>query len=180
MFPTGLFVAALPKTVAGGQYKYADSTIPTQVFTDHNINQVEIQFEGQNLFFKDPNPGMIGQDVMDIKSVVDHMEILPLASSTTPICSTTNIYMEKSATNPFPHVYISLCQNGNQGSIVPHNTDGKILNRPGQLDVKLTLGTGGNKDVTFFMWLFYRDIVYQFDIKNRQFVPYYGTKRSII
>jgi hypothetical protein len=180
MFPSGIFIAALPKTVAGGQYKYSDTTTPAQVFADHNINQVDIQFEGQNLFLKDPHPGMIGDDRMDVKALIDHIVNPPFGIEHHPDLLNLKYMREKSTTNPFPHVYISLCQNGNQGSIVPHNSDGKMLNRPGQLDVKLTLGPGGNKDVTFFMWLIYCDIVFQFDIKNRQFVPYYGSKRSSI
>jgi hypothetical protein len=180
MYPTGIFIAALPKTVVAGQFKYADSATPSLVFVKPNIKQVDVQFEGQNLFLKDPNPGMIAANEIDIKTVVDHLENPPFGIEHHPDLLTLKYLQEGSAITPFPHVYISLCQSGNQGPIVPHNSDGKNLNRPGQLDVKMTLNTGGNKDVTFFAWLFYHDIVFQFDIKNRQFVPYYGSKRSTI
>ena len=180
MFPSGLFIMALPKTVIAGQYKYSETTTPSQIFLKHNINQVEIHFEGQPIFMKDPNPGMIGIDEMDIKAVVDHSENPPFGIDHKPALLSHKYLKEKSNINPFPHAYISLCQSGNQGPIIPHNSDGKSLNRPGQLDVKLTLNTTGNKDATYFIYLFYRDIVFQFDIKTRQFIPYYGSKRSIV
>jgi hypothetical protein len=180
MYPAGIFIAALPKTVVGGQYKYSDTTTPSRVFMKHNIKSAEIQFEGQNVFQKDPNPGMIDNDMMDIKKIIDHMENPPFGIEHRSDVLNFKYMQDNSATNPFPHAYISLCQNGNQGQLVPLNSDGKNLNRPGQLDVKLTLNEDGNKDATFFIWLLYRDIVFQFDIKNRQFVPYYGSKRTMI
>ena len=180
MFPTGLFVMALPKTVVAGQYKYSDSLTPSQVFMDHKITQVDIHFDGQPIFQKNPNPGQIGSDVMDVKQVLDHFENPPFGIDHKASCLAFNYLREKSKINPFPHAYISLCQSGGQNPIVPHNSDGRSLNRIGQLDVKLTLDDTGNKDATFFFIIFYRDIAFQFDIKNRQFVPYYGSKRSSI
>ena len=180
MYPSGIFVIALPKTVVAGQYKYSDSSTPSQVFMDHNITQVDIQFDGQPLFQKNPNPGQISADLMDVKQVIDHLENPPFGIDHKASLLSHNYLKENSRVNPFPHAYISLCQSGSQSPIVPHNSDGKNLNRAGQLDVKLTLNEKGNKDATFFFIIFYRDIVFQFDIKTRQFVPYYGSKRSSI
>ena len=178
LLPEGIFIFALPSSVVGGQYKYSDTTDET-VFAKHNITKVELAYGGLPFSLKSPNMGDIGNDVIEKRSLRDHLELPPFGLWQEPGQLDYNSLVDAGQNTPYPHVYLNLCQESRDKRLIPIGDDGSLLKSTNDLDINLTFGAGGATDkVTYFIYVFYTDINMVLDLKNHRFYPFYKRARS--
>jgi hypothetical protein len=175
--PEGVFIFALPKEVVGGQFKYSTST-SDQVFSNHNIEKVDLAFGGLPFQLKAPRIGDIEDDIIEIKMLIDHLEYPPFGMLQDPKHLTYETIQKGCANTPYPHVYINLTTTGNETRLVPLSDNGAIINRQSDLDIVLNFGTGGaTTGVNYFIYIFYTDVNIVLDMKNLRFKPQYNRLR---
>ena len=178
LMPEGIFIFALPSSVVGGQYKYSEDTNDA-IFMNHNVTKVELSFGGLPFFLKSPNIGDVTNDLIEKKSVRDHMEQPPFGLWQDPDHLNFNTLVDGGINTAYPHIYVNLTLGGKDKRIVPIGDDGSILKTSNDLDIVLTFGSGGATDkTTYFIYIFYSDINMILDMKNQRFFPYYKRARS--
>ena len=178
LMPEGIFIFALPSSVVGGQYKYSETTDET-IFKPHNITKVDLSFGGLTFFLKSPNIGDVTNDLIEKKSLRDHMEQPPFGLWQDPEHLNENTLVDGGVNTAFPHIYVNLTLGGKDKRIVPIGDDGSILKTPNDLDIALTFGSGGaTSKATYFIYIFYSDVNMTLDMKNQRFSPYYKRARS--
>ena len=178
LLPEGIFIFALPTSVVGGQYKYSTST-DEQLFSEHNIGEVKLEFNGMPFAIKSPSFGNIKNDFVEYKIMLDHLEKPPFGMWQDPDLVTLKNVKNGSKNTAFPHVYLNLCPSRKPSRIIPIGDDGSIINTTSDLDLTLTFNAGGaSSRVTYFVYVFYTDVNMTLDLKTKRFVPFYKRARS--
>lgn len=167
--PEALFVFCLDKAVANGTFKFSTAT-NTKVFSDHNIESIDLWFDGKRFALGEPNLGTFCKDEMDSKILYDHLATPPFGIRQDPDHVTAANVANGSVNTPFPHVYISLVGGPNRQRIVPAMDEGDCINKRADLDVELKFTeTNSPQNVVFAVYAIYTDVNVVFDPKNRNF-----------
>jgi len=168
--PDGMFIFAVPKTAPSGAATYAKNT-SGNVFDAHNITKIDLAFDYQSFFLKEPHIGNFGIDVIQRKAYFDAMNLPPFGVKWDE--SKHNLATTFGVGTPYPHCWLNFCH-PDKSKIVPVNFEASILNKPHDLDVVLTFGTNGaTADVMYLIYLYYTDNNLVFDAKNRAFYSPY-------
>lgn len=174
--PEGLFIFALPKTALSGTYDNSDVEKAAAIFKEHNISELFIHFNNMPLSIKSPHLGDVGVRAIELKQLMDHYEHPPFGVLQDPSLIQFEKIIEGGKNSAFPHLYIPLCPSGKETRIVPVGADGQVVNKNGDLDITLKFGSGGAKDVTYLVYIFYTDVNMVLDLSSQTFTPVY--KRS--
>jgi hypothetical protein len=175
-FPEGLFVFALPQKCISGTYPYSEN-VDGNVFSPHNIEAIQLTYNGQSFYTKDPNISMVEDNYMEVKQMIDHLASPPFG--VTMDQKRVSLYSIKSGAKntPYPHVYLNLCNFGDKTRLVPLLNDGSVLSQNHDLDIIVNFKTGGaTANVTYFFYLFYTDTNMILDLKNKKFYSPYLNK----
>lgn len=176
--PEGIFIFALPKTVLGGNFQFGPE-YTAAVFSNHNIDSVDVKFQNMPLVMKSPNFGQITEDIIEIKMLADHQDFPPFGVLQDPVMLSLAAVAEGGKTTAYPHAYLNLCPSTPDSRLVPIGDDGKCITKTGHLDLTFKFKTGGaTADVTYFAYIFYTDVSMLLDLKSKQFVPMYKRHRS--
>ena len=175
-FPEGLFVFALPQKCIAGTFPYSENT-DGNVFSQHNIKDIQVTYNSQSLYTQDPNISMVENSYMEVKQMIDHLAAPPFGVTMDHKKVTLDVIKNGGKNTPYPHVYINLCNFGDKARLVPLLNDGSVLAQNRDLDLNITFKTGGAvAGVTYFFYLFYTDINMIFDLKNKKFYSPYLNK----
>jgi len=156
LLPEGLFIFALPKKVLNGTYAFQGSE--GNVFSDHNLESIEIKYGDLQFFMNRPNLGMFQEDVIEAKLFNDYLTAAPFGLNMDPDKVTVENIKEGWKNTPYPHVYINLCNYGDKSRIVPYLNDGSMLKNENDMELTLNFGTvGAVADVTYIIYYFYTD-----------------------
>ena len=85
--PEALLIFCLDKQVASGTYSFATST-KENVFLDHNIQSVDLSFDGKRFNLKEPHMGNFRNGHMDSKGLFDHLAVPPFGVNLDPTVAT--------------------------------------------------------------------------------------------
>lgn len=171
--PESLFIFCLDKSVANGTYKFSTSQ-NHKVFSAHNIESVDLTFDGKRFSLREPNLGTFNKDELDAKLVYDHLAMPPFGIRQDPDNVTVFNIQDGGTNTPFPHVYLSLIGGPNRQRIVPTLDDGDCIHRRANLDVEFKFTeTNSPKNVVFAVYAIYTDVNVVFDPKNRNFMSPY-------
>ena len=172
-FPEGIFIFALPKKCLSGTYTYQES-VNDNVFSPHNIEQIGIQYNGLPFYMKDLNMSMINNNVIEVKSLINHLAAPPFGMVMDPKKLSLESIQEGGKNTPYPHVYINLCNFSDKSRIVPLGNDASILDQNHDLDLHLKFHNGGaTQDVTYFFYAFFTDTNMVLDMKTKKFYSPY-------
>ena len=175
-FPEGLFVFALPQKCIAGTYPYQENA-DGNVFSQHNIEAIQMTYNGQSFYTKEPNFSMVEDNYMEVKQMVDHLATPPFGVRMDSKKVTLDSVKSGGKNTPYPHVYINLCNFNDKNRIVPLLNDGSVLAQNNDLDITVNFKTGGAAaNVTYFFYLFYTDINMVLDLKNKKFYSPYLNK----
>jgi hypothetical protein len=173
VMPESLFIFCLPKTVASGTYKFSADTEPN-IFVTHNIDSLDISFDGKRFSLREPHLGTYRNDQMDSKQLFDHLAIPPFGIRQDASQLTFNNVSEGSKNTAFPHVYIPLITGPDRQRIVPALDDGSCILRKADLDVsfKFTKDNSTNNAV-YVIYACYTDVATIYDPKTNYFYSPY-------
>jgi hypothetical protein len=173
IMPESLFIFCLDKKVASGTYSFATET-SSNIFRDHNIQSVELMFNGQRYSIKEPHLGTFRNDEMDSKQLYDHIFNPPFGVRQDLALLTHAYTAEASLTTAFPHIYIPLTNGPNRQRIVPsHDNGSSIMKRADlEIDFKFT-NTNSSSGCIYVIYACYTDVNMVFDYKNRVFYSPY-------
>ena len=175
-FPEGLFVFALPQKCIAGTYPYSENT-DGNVFSQHNIDAIQMTYNSQSLYTREPNISMVENDFMEIKQMIDHLASPPFGVTMDHKKVHLDTIRAGGKNTPYPHVYINLCNFGDKNRLVPLLNDGSVLAQNHDLDLTINFKTGGaTANMTYFFYLFYTDINMILDLKNKKFYSPYLNK----
>ena len=175
-FPEGLFVFALPQKCIAGTYPYQENA-DGNVFSQHNIEAIQLTYNSQPLYTRDPNISMVEDNFMEVKQMIDHLATPPFGVTMDPQKVTLNSVKSGGKNTTYPHVYINLCNFNDKTRLVPLLNDGSVMAQNHDLDLTVNFKTGGaTANVTYFFYLFYTDINMVLDLKNNKFYSPYLNK----
>ena len=83
LLPEGMFIFAVPKKVLSNIYTY-DDNVTGNVFLDHNIKSIDIKYGDLAFFTSRPNLGMITNDIIESKLLIDYLTAAPFGLKLDP------------------------------------------------------------------------------------------------
>lgn len=173
LMPESIFVFCLPKTVASGTYKFSTDD-STNVFMSHNINSLDLSFDGKRFSLREPHIGTFKDDEMDTKQLFDHLAIPPFGIRQDASKLSFASVAEGSKITAFPHVYIPLITGPDRQRIIPALDDGSCIMRKADLDVSIKFtNTNSAKNSVYVIYACYTDVATIYDPKNNYFFSPY-------
>jgi len=173
LMPESLFIFCLPKTVASGTYKFStdDSSF---VFSKHNIDSLDLSFDGKRFSLREPHLGTFKCDEMDTKQLFDHLAIPPFGIRQDANTLTFTSVAEGSKNTAFPHVYIPLITGPDRQRIIPALDDGSCVMRKADLDVSIKFtNSNSTTNSVYVIYACYTDVATIYDPKNNYFYSPY-------
>jgi hypothetical protein len=173
LMPESLFIFCLPKKVASGTYTFAGETI-SNIFRSHNIQSVDLMFNGQRYSVQEPHLGQFRKDEMDTKQLMDHIFNPPFGIRQDISLLTHDSTAEGSATTAFPHIYIPLTNGPNRQRIVPAQDNGSSIMKRADLEIdfKFTNDNSAENSV-YIIYACYTDVNMVYNAKDRVFYSPY-------
>jgi len=168
--PEHVFVFCLNKAVGSGTFKFSGDT-STNVFLAHNIESVDLSFDGKRFSLQEPkNVGSFRPDMFDIKAVLDHLVNPPFGIRQDPKKVTVDYVANGSLNTAFPHLHIPLVVGPERQRLVPASDDGSCINKKADLDLdfKFTEDNAPN-DAILVIYAVYTDVNIVFDPKTKHF-----------
>lgn len=171
--PESLFIFCLNKSVASGTYSFATEA-DTKIFRDHNIQSVDISFDGIRYAIKEPNLGTFRADTMDSKTLFDHMFNPPFGIRQDIALLTHASTAEACNATAFPHIYIPLTKGTDRQRLVPALDYGASTARKADLaiDFKFTDANSAKSSI-YVIYACYTDVNMVYDAKNGVFYSPY-------
>jgi len=171
--PESLFIFCLDKSVASGTYSFANEK-DVKIFRNHNIQSVDISFDGIRYAIKEPNLGTFRADPMDSKNLFDHMFNPPFGIRQDIALLTHASTAEASTATAFPHIYIPLTKGPDRQRLVPALDTGGSTARKADLaiDFKFTDANSAKSSI-YIIYACYTDVNMVFDAKNGVFYSPY-------
>jgi len=167
--PEALFIFGLNKSVASGTYKFSTDT-GTSVFTAHNLESVDIMFDGKRFSLREPRIGMFRPDMLDIKTMMDHLVTPPFGIRQDPKGITPAILGNGSEATSYPHIYIHLVVGPDRERLIPTLDDGSCINKKATLDLDFKFTeTNAPADTIFVIYAIYSDVNMVYDPKTGHF-----------
>ena len=157
LLPEGMFIFAVPKKVLSNIYTY-DDNVTGNVFLDHNIKSIDIKYGDLAFFTSRPNLGMITNDIIESKLLIDYLTAAPFGLKLDPNKINLNSIKNGAKATPFPHVFVNFCNYKDKSRLVPPLNDGSMMQYPNNLDLSFTFGEGGaTADATYIIYYYYTD-----------------------
>jgi hypothetical protein len=122
LLPEGMFIFAVPKKVLSNIYTY-DDNVTGNVFLDHNIKSIDIKYGDLAFFTSRPNLGMITNDIIESKLLIDYLTAAPFGLKLDPNKINLNSIKNGAKTSPFPHVFVNFCNYKDKSRLVPPLND---------------------------------------------------------
>ena len=171
--PEALFIFCLNKSVASATYKFADDTKKT-IFVPHNIQSIDLSFDGKRFSHKEPHLGTFNEDELDSKSLFDKVVEPPFNIKQDLSKLTHKLIAGTGKNTAFPHVYMSFVNGPDRQRIVPMQDDGSCLNKKANLELDIKFKpTNSPNDVVLVIYGIYSDVNLIFDPRTRHFsCPY--------
>ena len=173
LMPEALFVFCLDKTVASGTYKFSAGD-STNIFMDHNINTLDLSFDGKRFSIREPHFGNYRNDEMDSKQLFDHLAIPPFGIRQDANKLSFSAVKEGSKATAYPHVYIPLITGPERQRIVPALDDGSCMMKKADFDVSFKFNKDNSAvNAVYVIYACYTDVATIYDPKmNYFFSPY--------
>lgn len=167
--PEALFVFCLPKTVASGTYKFSTDT-GTKIFLDHNVESLDLSFDGKRFFLREPQIGTFRKDEFDAKTVFDHLVFPPFDIRQDPKFITAHSVANGGSNTAFPHIYLPLIVGPHRQRLVPAYDDTMCVNRKSDLEIDFKFTDSNSPANTIFViFAIYSDVNVIFDPKKGHF-----------
>jgi hypothetical protein len=176
--PEGIFIFAVSKKVVGGTFSYNDPTNPLRgLFTDHNIQEVQISFGGKEMYHKEPHYGQLNRAIINYKHLLDYLYSPPFGMKLNPKCFNLKNVANGCAATAFPNVYMNLRNTKDGERSAPIHEDGSITAQKKDLDIVLKFNAAGaTENVTYMIYMWYTDIAMELHLlsdRDAQFInPY--------
>jgi len=167
--PEALFIFCLNKTVASATYKFSTDT-KTSIFVPHNINSIDMSFDGKRFSHGEPHIGTFLEDELDSKSLIDKLALPPFGIRQDASKLTHKIVSEAGSNTTFPHVYMSLVNGPDRQRIIPVLDDGSCLNKKANLELDIKFNASNSpSDVVYVIYAIYTDVNVIYDPRNKHF-----------
>lgn len=178
--PEQILIFALPRTVIGGTWKWQDK--PTDpLFLKHNLQEVELSYNGENFVNKSPNFQHITNEMTSLKYLEDMYRYgLGGMRVDNRRLNWDNIRTAHENTL-FPHVLINLTMNETGERMRPLNSErDRFFNNDAPLEVTLKFkSSGATPEATYMIYLLYpHDVNMMYDPKLNKFITKYKTGMS--
>jgi hypothetical protein len=173
LMPESLFLFCLPKTVASGTYKFSADDATT-IFSKHNIESLDLSFDGKRFSLREPHLGTYKEDEMDTKQLFDHLAIPPFGIRQDALKLSFDSVADGSTNTAFPHVYIPLITGPDRQRIIPALDDGSCIMRKADLEVSLKFTKDNStSNAVYIIYACYTDVATIYDPKNNYFYSPY-------
>ena len=156
--------------MASGTFKFSSTGDKKQVFLPHNIQSVDLSFDGKRFSLREPHIGNILNDALDMKQLFDHRYIPPFGVRQDINKLTDKVVSEGAKNTPFPHVYLSLVTGPDRQRLIPALDDGSCVHRKADLEVNFKFtDTNSPANVIYVIVASYSDVNVVYDPKNKHF-----------
>lgn len=173
VMPESLFIFCLNKKVASGTYTFEGETI-TNIFREHNIQSIDLMFNGQRFAIQEPHLGTFRADEMDTKQLFDHIFNPPFGIRQDIALLTHASMAEGSQTTAFPHIYIPLTNGPNRQRIVPAQDSGASMMKKANLEIDLKFTNANSAtNAVYVIYACYTDVNMVLDHKSGNFFSPY-------
>jgi len=154
LLPEGMLIFAVPREVTSGTCRYQDNTTHN-VFRDHNIQNIDFEFDNRKFFYTVPHIGMINNEIIARKLYIEYQVDPPFELKMDPKRVNLDQIVNGAVQSPFPHVWIKLTNFQNKTRIAPVQDDGQKQGERKDLTVKFSFGNGGSPENAMFVICLY-------------------------
>ena len=166
-FPEGLFIFAIPKNTLSGLNKYQENT-SNNVFSPHKISKITFTYGDEVFFIREPHIGQINNQIIESKIFTDYIYSPPFGMNMDPEKITLNEIKNGAQNTPYPCAFINLCNFGDKSRIVPILSDGGIMSKDLDLQIKFEFQEGGSEtDVAYIIYLYFTDVNLVLDTRTK-------------
>ena len=171
--PEALFIYCLDKKVASATYKFSTDD-KTTVFVPHNIESIDLSFDGKRFSHKEPHVGTFLEDELDSKSLFDKVAWPPFGIPQNTDKLSHRLTREAGKSTAFPHVYMSLVTGPDRQRLIPVVDDGSCLHKKANLELDMKFTTDNSPgDVIYVIYAIYTDVNVVYDPRNKHFFSPY-------
>ena len=155
--------------MASGTYKFSDG-INTSVFNAHNIQSIDLSFDGKRFSLREPHLGTFREDKLDSKQLFDHLAVPPFGIRQDPSKLTHPVIAEGGKISPYPHIYLSLVTGSDRQRLIPALDDGSCVTKKADLDINFKFTTDNSlQNAVYVIMAIYTDVNVIYDPKTRHF-----------
>ena len=173
VMPESLFIFCLDKTVSNGTYEYSKET-GVNIFREHNIESVDLSFNGMRFSIREPHLGNFRKDEMDSKQLFDKIYNPPFGLKQEMALLTYDAVSEGSSATAFPHIYIPLTKGPDRQRIVPALDNGSSITKRADLEIDFKFNRSNSAaNSSYIIYACYTDVNIVYDHKNRVFFSPY-------
>lgn len=178
-FPEGVFIFCVDKKVLSGTAKYSELS-PDGPFMDGNIQSVDVHFNGQHFFVKNPTFGTLENYQLRREKFAKMVDKGIFGMRMDP----AKLKFERQGANydwAFDSVWIDFTESGPHTRLQPVTSDQSYAtNKPGELTLILNFkAPEGAKDLTYVVVAYYTDFNMQLDMRTKKFSPIYNRNKTI-
>lgn len=178
-FPEGVFIFCVDKKVLSGTAMFKELSADGP-FLDGNISSVDVHFNGQHFFVKNPTFGSLENYQLRREKFAKMVDRGMFGMRMDP----NKLKFERQGTNTdwaFTSVWIDFTESGPHTRLQPVTSDQTyITNKPGELVLIINFNApGGAKDVTYVVMAYHTDFNMQLDMRTKKFSPVYNRNKNI-
>ena len=178
-FPEGVFIFCVDKKVLSGSAKYQDLALDGP-FLENNIKSVDVHFNGQHFFVKNPTFGTLDSYQLRREKFAKMVDRGMFGMRMDPDI----LKYDRQGVNhdwAFNSVWIDFTESGPHTRLQPVTSDQSyITNKLGDLTLILNFKAPlGAKDHTYVVLAYYTDFCMQLDMRSKRFIPVYNRNKTI-
>lgn len=149
-------------------------------FLDGNIGSVDVHFNGQHFFVKNPTFGTLDNYQLRREKFAKMVDRGMFGMKMDP----AKLKLERQGVNydwAYDSVWIDFTESGPHTRLQPVTSDHThITNKPGDLTLILNFKPAeGAKDLTYVVVAYYTDFNMQLDMRTKKFIPVYNRNEKI-
>ena len=178
--PEGLAIMCVDKKINNAEFKFS-SDRKDNAYLKHNIQKIELAFNDQSFYIKEPSWGNFEWDIFDIQLLHYHLQAPLFGVKPDKKKIAIDLFAEGGEKSSYPMVWIPFTQYGGDrfSRKVPALNDGSCISKRSTLDVFLRFDTGGSTANASYVFIIYwtdNNLVY--DPKTQHFFSPHGIIQS--
>lgn len=167
--PEALFIFCLDKMASAGRYSFAADD-KQNVFLPHNIQSLDMSFNGMRFTSQSPHIGNYQSSAMDAKQLFDHLMVPPFNVKQDSAKLTLDSVTNGAENTAYPHVYIPLTTGPGRQRLVPPQDDGSCTTKRGDLDIELKFDRANSTpNSEYIVYAVYTDASLIYSTKDQKF-----------
>lgn len=177
--PETMFIFAVNRKVIGGTWNYQEVDDNQPLFMKHNIEEIQVTYDGQTFTNKEPNFMMFKHDQQALAYMENVMRHGYFGMHVDPDKINYEEIVREHENSLFPHIFVSFLTNNNKNASLERiqtiqDTQGNAYKQDAAIEIQLKFDSNGAAtNATYVVYFGYTDVNMTWDPKSFRFVNRY-------